>query len=390
VSCSFAEAAVTAFGESSTSEDSGANGIVFAVNTLGCAHGQVRIGYLKGARDVFLHGPAVHSNIFEGVDTDQQGCTGASRSEGSVGALGINAAGLPGSDDAFPQALGVWLADSKDDHGECEAREVSVEALGVWLESPINRPDVRWTNGTGNGVALPLGATQGDGRPAVIAVNTENAEGYFVAYGAAGGGIALHYVPRFAEPERYDFEATEPRVTDALMAGFSTVVAEGAEADEVSLTLLEKEDGELELGIAWLEGACGQPRSVKLRRVLVDVASTALEEKPSVVVAEEASQVRPSAFALESGLVTSRFEHEGKKLKDTSGYLVTWMNPDGAVELARVLNETGAVLGDPITVSDIAVDAPLLYGVSGAGRPRVALYSDAGEVFSGPATCVAK
>jgi hypothetical protein len=390
--CSFAEAAVTAFGESTTSEDSGARGVVFAVNTDGCAHGQVRVGYLKGERDVLLHGPAAHSNIFEGVDIDDQGCTGASRGDGPVGAVGINAAGLPATEDAFPQALGVWLADSKDDHGSCEAREVSVEALGVWLESSGNREDVRWTNGTGDGVPLPLGVTRGDGRPAVIAVNTEDAEGYFVAYGAADGGIALHYVPRFAEPEPYVHMATEARVTDALMAGFSASLADGAEADEVSLTLLEKEDGALELGVAWLEGACDAVRSVKLERVLVDVGSGDVTEEPSVVVAEEASRVRPAVVAVESGFVTARFEHDGEKVTDESGYLVAWTGPNGAVELARVLNATGAPLGEPVLVSDVALDAPLLYGtgLSGGGSPRLALYSDAGEVFSGPATCVAK
>jgi hypothetical protein len=390
--CSFAEAAVTAFGESTTSEDSGARGVVFAVNTDGCAHGQVRVGYLKGERDVLLHGPAVHSNIFEGVDVDDQGCTGASRSDGSVGALGINVAGLPGSNDTFPQALGVWLADSKHGHDSCEAREVSVEALGVWLESSGNREDVRWTNATGDGVALPLGVTRGDGRPAVIAVNTEDAVGYFVAYGAAEGGIALHFVPRFDEPEPYVHMATEPRVTDALMAGFSASLADGTEADEVSLTLLEREDGELELGVAWLEGACDAARSVKLERVLVDVASGDVTEESSVVVAEEASRMRPAAIAVDRGFVTARFEHDGEELTDESGYLVAWTRPNGAVELARVLNATGALLGDPVEVSDVALNAPLLYGagLSGGGRPRLALYSDAGEVFSGPATCVAK
>ncbi len=389
--CSFAEAVVTSFGESTASEDSGAGGIVFAVNTDGCAHGQVRVGYLKGEQYVVLHGPAVHSNIFEGVDVDEQGCTGESRSDGAVGALGINAAGLPGTADSFPQALGVWLADSND-RDECEAREVSVEALGVWLESGTNGGDVRWTNGTGNGVGLSLGATRGDGRPAVVAVNTEGAEGYLVAYGAAAGGIALHFVPRFDDPEQYSFEATEPRMTDKLMAGFSAVLAEGAEADEVSLTVLEKDDGELELGVTWLEGACGAARSVKLERVHLDVDSSDLTEGSSVVVAEEGSRVRPTAVAVESDFVTARFEHDGEKLTDRSGYLVAWKSAEGAVELARVLNETASVLGEPVEVSDVAVDAPLLYGsgLDGSGRPRVALYSDAGEVFSGPATCVAK
>ncbi len=389
--CSFAEAVVTSFGESTASEDSGAGGIVFAINQDGCAHGQVRIGYLKGEQYVLLHGPAVHSNIFEGVDIDEQGCTGKSRSAGPVGALGINAAGLPGSADTFPQALGVWLADSKD-RDECEAREASVEALGVWLESGTNGGDVRWTNGTGNGVGLSLGATRGEGRPAVVAVQTDGAEGYLVAYGAAGGGIALHFVPRFDDPETYSFEATEPRTTGQLTAGFSAVVAEGAEADEVALTVLEKDDGVLELGVTWLEGPCGVARSVKLERVLLDARSSDITEEPSVVVAEEASRVRPSAVAVESDFVTARFEHDGEKLTDRSGYLVAWTRPNGAVELARVLNETASVLGDPVEVSDVAVDAPLLYGSGrgGSGRPRVALYSDAGEVLSGSATCVAK
>ncbi len=382
--CSFAEAAVASLGEEGLADIGAARGIVFAINTLGCAHGQVRVGYLRGERDVLLHGPAVHSNLFEGVDLTAQGCTGESRASGVIGAAGLAAAGLSGTKSRFPQALGVWLAESKDEHGACRERAVSVEALGVWLESTDNREGVRWTNGTGNGLPLTLGVTRGEGRPAVVALQRKSGAGYFVAYGAAEGGVALHFVPRFVEPKPYSFTATEPRNTAELGAGFSSLVFEGARADEVSLTLREAGvDGAVELGVVWLDGTCGATRAVRLGRVTVNVETGEVLEGSVVSVATAASRHRPSAVATEQGFVTEQFK--GKPTpRELGGYLVAWTGVDQSVRLARVSDATGDVLGLPTQVFDAALAAPLLYD---SARPRLAAYSDVGEVISGDVTC---
>ncbi len=387
--CSFAEVAATAFGERAGEESEGTNtgrSVVVAVNTMGCAHGQVRIGYSNGNEDVLLHGPAVHSNLFEGVDVDDDGCTGGSRDGAKRGARGVNVAGLAADEGReFPQALSGWLADSQSEHVTCGGSEVAVEVLGVWLESTSNREDVFWTNGTNDGRPEALGTTVGDGRPSVLAVDGKQGAGYFVAYGAAEGGIALHFVPAFASPPEYSFTATDARTTEPLGAAFSTVVAEGAQADHVALSVkaASLEADALELGVTWLDGDCAGERAVMFEKIAVVLDDVLVDESDPVTIAETLGDHAPSSAFVTTPLVSAAYANDHGE-SESGGVVVAWSADDGVTSMSRLWGTPLTPLGDSVEIADGAVGGPLLWGTSSTA---LAVYTDGGEVLSGPAVC---
>jgi len=378
----------------------GTDWIVASVSTEGCAQGQLKVGYTEGQDGVVvLRGPEQHSNLYLGVDLEGA-CTGASRNDGTVGVARPSVAG-GASAGALPQALVAFLADDVR-RDPCGGSVVDVEVLGAWLESVPNRMGLKWTNGTNDGVPERVGSTTGGGRPALARYSAEARQGYVLAYGCAEGGVALHFIPAFADPPEYVFgDANTVRPTDGLAPPEAIVVAEShSGADQVALSVSPGSDPDrVRVGIAWREGC--EAGSVSVWMVAgeysPDSGSLVANDPVELTHTGGTGSSGPAVVYVESGFVMPGFIRDERTADDvtTGGWVVAWVEEsDGASALraVRVLALDGQPVDEEpwlLQSRDAAIVVPGLYARSGGEQLGFAYYDEAGsEMVEGVALCV--
>lgn len=347
-SCNFTEAVAAS---------SGGNFIVAAIDTEGCNAGLLRVGHLEG-HELVLRRPPEHSNIAYGVDSDGN-CTGASRASGTLGVAHPAIAAREPEDD-YPQALVSFSAWSQD-NGGCGDVTADVEILGIFRESIPNNPKIRWTSGTNNGVPQVIGQTRGGGRPAVLATDADAAPGYLVGYGAAGGGLALHFVKEFPFRNNNDEyvlatpHTTAIRATAPLDLGVSNVLFEGREVDHVALIEVVADD-HLRLGVAWIEEPCRPGRKLHFAEAKYFWESRKFEagEALEVDTLSSAPTAPPALSYVEEGFVMPGYESpetgDRATASNSGGFVIAWAD-DGVLYTRRVLNLDQRLLDEePIEV----------------------------------------
>lgn len=383
-SCNFTEVVAAA---------SGGNFIVAAIDTEGCNDGLLRVGHVEG-RDVVLRRPPEHSNIAYGVASDGS-CTGASRASGSLGvARPAIAARTPEGD--YPQALASFIA-APQDRDACANSANDVEVLGIFREAIPNNPKIRWTSGTNDGVPQVIGQTRGDGRPVVLATAAEAAPGYLVAYGAANGGLALHFIEEFpfSPNQRYVLatpRTTELRATAPLELGPATVLFEDRDVDHVALTQVVADD-HLRLGAAWVEGACSSKRTLYFAEASYFWERDEFRAGEPLSVAKLSSppSAPPTLSYVESGFVMPSYESpetgERAKASNSGGFVIAW-GDDGVLQARRVLDLDHRLLDEePIEVHQTEGPlTPLLFHA--AERTRFAVFEHASNTLQvGEVSC---
>lgn len=384
--CNFTEAVAAS---------AGGDFIVAAVDTEGCDKGLLRVGHLED-HAVVLRRPPEHSNIAYGVDSDGK-CTGASRASGTLGvARPAIAARAPDGD--FPQALVSFSATPRES-GACPEAPSDVEVLGIFRESIDNKPEIRWTSGTNDGIPQVIGQTSGGGRSVVLASDAEAAPGYFVAYGAAGGGLALHFVPEFSfgTNERYQLatpHTTAIRATAPLALGSSRVLFSDRDVDYVALTQVVSDD-HIRLGVAWVEGACRSETELSFAEVSYSWADDDGEFEAGdvldVATLEQEPAGPPTLSYVEAGFVMPGYEspESGDRATTSSGggFVIAWA--DGDILYARRILDLDEQLLDeaPIEVleGDGSLSAQLFYA---AEQTRFAAFDHASSMLQvGEVSC---
>ncbi|MEO7032614.1 MAG: hypothetical protein ABI548_02205 [Polyangiaceae bacterium] len=224
--------------------------VVASINTDGCAAGQVRVGLSdidSAPFDVWLgkrdgEPSEDPDTIGFGVDIDEQGCTGASRSADATG-MPVHGATRPavaslGTEAGGKGALLLWLA-APANISNAPTDSIPVEALGLVV--PTDQP--LWLNGMNQGRPTELGMSTTVSAPAVVALKSASEPGkYLVAFPAeqeAKPGIQLLTV-----------RSDEAKLPKLLVEPLVFLAARAA--DQVSLTLGNTERAEV--GVAWRTG----------------------------------------------------------------------------------------------------------------------------------------
>lgn len=345
-SCNFTEAVAAA---------AGSDFIVAAIDTEGCNDGLLRVGHLEG-REVVLRRPPEHSNIAYGVDSDGN-CTGASRASGTLGvARPAIAARQPERD--YPQALVSFVA-APQDSDVCAGAPSDVEVLGIFRESIPNNSKIRWTTGTNDGVPQVIGQTAGGGRPVVLATDANAARGYLVAYGAAGGGLALHFIKEFSFNPNEDYvlatpHTTEIRSTAPLELDAAQVLFEDRDVDHVALTEVAAGDNGLRLGLAWVEDACSSGRTLHFAEARYEDGEFEVEEPLTVAELSSRPTAAPTLSYVEQGFVLPDYESpetgDRATTSNSGGFVIAWAD-EGVLYARRILDLDQRLLDEePIEV----------------------------------------
>ncbi len=298
-------------------------------------------------RNVLFAGDVSRSTSFRGLDpiTDSGDCTGLSRPDGEpLGLRGVVMAALPaGGDRLRPQALVAWLVGQ-------DAGPSAVEVIGIW-EEEFSGPF--WVNATGDGIQQRLdSAAAGDVAPVVMPWTGDRA-GYLVAYGAAGGGIALRFVPAFAD----DDEVLRPaghtpigpgvstrRATDPIAdLGAEVILETSGEASGVQLVVGRASSGGAQLGLAWADDD-----GVRFSVVDFDAAAGSFEGFAPQAVASGAAEEIALGYT-PAGLVLPGFASGGAVADESStgGYVVAW-RAGGTTSGARFAELDGARVGPDV------------------------------------------
>jgi hypothetical protein len=359
--------------------------LVATVNTVGCAAGQLRLGYfeLGGDPAVIVRGPLRRSNSYLGVDVGPGGaCTGWSRiDEGFFVGIARPAMAILEADGHVPQALIAWIGDhnERNEGGDMRA---PVEVIGAFLESSDYGGGFGWVTATGEATPEVLGTSRGGGRPGIAALP---GAGYLVGYGGEDGELALHFVPAPADPPPYDGytccrgddDRDECRDVELVcwgsedrtgletgpiegILGFEPVAPGfGGRVDHVSVSVGGVDEGSVELGVAWLERYGTSEASIVFRRLRLrarDGRPVAMDQvgPPERLAGPLSSDGRlgPPALAyVSSGVVVEDFERGGRRATESElgGWVVAWdEGPDGAGRVVgtRVLALDGRVLDE--------------------------------------------
>jgi hypothetical protein len=357
---------------------------VAAINTVGCAAGQLRLGYLdlSGPPEVVVRGPLRRSSCYLGVDLTEDGaCTGGSRSGDSTSGVARPAVAVIDRDGRSPQALIAWIGDHAR-RDECGGEPAPVEVIGAFIETSSYGGGFGWVTATGEGAPQALGHTVGGGRPAVAALADA---GYVVGYGDDEGNLALHFVPAPDDPPSYDgTTCCGPDDHEGECSGIELICSGvddrtgletgpiegivslgpvgpglGGTVDHVAISFGAIDPDAVEVGLAWLEGCGTGEESIVFRRLVLDA-----RDRVPVAVAETGPAERlvgplpasrgvgPPALAYtRSGFVVEGFERDGRSATESElgGWVVAWdEGPDGAGRVvgARMLALDGRAIDE--------------------------------------------
>ncbi len=323
----------------------------------GCG-GLLRVGYFTEnmtdgrndpGRRVLYRGDFTRSTSFRGVDivSNEGGdCTGHSRPDGEP--LGVRSVALaalpanPGAGRQRAQALVAFLAGP-------DVAPSRVEVIGLWQETFSG---ALWVNATGNGVQQPLDTlASGESRPAIVAWRGDD-EGYLLAYGADGGGIAIRFIPAFPDDDEVSSAgttpilpgATEPRATEPIAdLGVELILPTSGVATNVTLVIGRGDGAGAELALAWQDD-----EGVRFSTLGFDANAPRFAQFEPQMVASGAADEIALAYA-PSGLVLPGFERGGAQADGSSsgGYLIAW-RAGGAVSGARFAELDGARVGPDV------------------------------------------
>lgn len=382
-----------------------------AVQT-GCGN-LLRVGYFEevmGAaagspgRNLLFRGTVHRSTSFRGidrVDTTVGRCTGRSRAPGEpLGAVLPSIAALPQNvahGRRRPQALVASLVPAA-------TGGKPVEVIGIWNEEFSG---VEWVNASGDGIPQRLeSASVGDVRPIVLAFEGTSAStaGYIVAYGVAGGDIAIRFVRPLADPEEVIAASpfttpippgtTAQRTSEPIMElGTEQLLETDGDASGVSLVIGRIGGGTAQLGLAWRDA-----QGLQFRALVLDPEAGTFDDSAAVQqVASGAADEIALAYTPDA-VVLPGFARGGATADEasTGGYLIAW-RAGATTRGARIAELDGELIGG---VAELGGDLRRLHVYVGsvendAGSQRSAprlMYHDAGaeefrvQAFCGPAS----
>ncbi|HET9929068.1 MAG TPA: hypothetical protein VFQ35_00190 [Polyangiaceae bacterium] len=349
-----------------------------AINTLGCAAGQVRLAIGERSDPFSLLvdkspeslSPA-ESNLALGVDTDEKDrCTGASRAADAEGvvargatrpAIAVNstASGASG-------ALALWLAAPRDANQSsvsgCASHDpITVEGIGVFV--PLGEPP--WLQGTDGGKPTSFGTTTSLSTPAVLALGESQGGGdYLVAFaGERDSRPGIVFVRAHVQGAHLSVSL------DPLF------IADDA-PEQVTLSLAGTHAGQTEIGVAWSSG-CGAGRMLRFTTRALETAASGRE-----IAAFAAPNLASSAQLLhfDTGFATSA---------PTGGWALTWLDAPAtgpsSVRFARIRDTTLQKLND-VTLRTGAVGVPLMFPGGDSGV-RFVFVHDVNRIVSAPGWC---
>jgi hypothetical protein len=328
------------------------NLVYAAVNTLGCARGQLRVG-LATANDPFriwLGSSEVgeddpRSNIEVGVDVGSSNgrCSGDSVPDEEQQAVGARSPAVAVLE-AYPGGAGAlvsWLAASFDlPVASCSSTvDVPVQALGVMVPEDARNEDERWLVGSDKGLPASIGRSSSLQPPAVVGLAAEGDTGrYLVAFPSNNkddeNGVALVFVT----------------VKGAQLSFTEAPFIVAAHADFVGLG--QGENGG-ELALAWRSGCDAKSQ---LMLALLTVEGSSLKVWKTFLLATGNIVSAPRLLHASDG-----FRTRGNR----GGWYVAWseqLRPGvGRSRLARVADAPSPTPAEVFTVTSGALGFPLLF-----------------------------
>jgi hypothetical protein len=378
----------------------------------GCGN-VLRVGYFEevmGAatgspgRNLLFRGTVHRSTSFRGVDrvhTDGGACTGRSRADGEpLGAVLPSIAALPQNvmhGRRRPQALVASLVPAA-------TGGKPVELIGIWNEQFSG---VEWVNASNDGIPQRLeSAAVGDVRPIVLAFEGTSAStaGYIVAYGVAGGDIAVRFVRPLADPEEVIMVdpyttpiaagATAQRTSEPLMAlGTEQLLETDGDASGVSLVIGRVGADSAQLGLAWRDA-----QGLRFRALVLDPEAGTFDDSAAVQQVASGAADELALGYTPDAVVLPGFERGGATADEasTGGYLLAW-RAGTTTRGARIAELDGELIGG---VAELGGDLRRLHVYVGsvendAGSQRSVprlMHHDAGaeefrvQAFCGPAS----
>lgn len=119
-----------------------------------------------------------------------------------------------------PQAL-VGFVSGAVGAPACGEVAADIAVLPTFLEE-VEPADFAWVTTAGEARSLVLGRTLGNSAPALAAMPDRDSPGTLVGFGAATGGVALHYVPRATKPQAVVGNSCNDTEPQRLVAGANT------------------------------------------------------------------------------------------------------------------------------------------------------------------------
>ncbi len=396
--------------------------ILAAVNTAGCAAGNIRVGVVAaGGATADQLGPAMRSTMANGVATSTYttypgmmgtartgACTGENIPRMPAGATRPTLTALGdavGAASTEPQALLVWRGRPGGD--ACASPDAPIEAMAVWVETgSAGGNELVWANGSGTGRPSNIGTARGDAPVAVRAIAMPR--GWIVAYPTPANDIALRFVAvvntasitPIPPASVADGAAQSTRITpDLQVTNLGTIRRAGAmSVDAVGLALADPGSPQ-RAAVVWQEGCGGSTSSVYFSRVEFDPmrADSATHSNAVSLGSNRASA--PAIAYSTTGFVAAGFARGGMTTAPNSdgGWLCAWLEGSvGARELAfqRVLELDGQLLDaqptrpGPSTGMDV-LGVSIGSGPSLGGSPLVFVAQTRGQLLQGRALCAA-
>lgn len=372
-SCRIAEAATAPTGM-------GDERFALVIDREGCGSGRLRMGLLStmdGVAAFDAPGPLARSNVFSVVDRREDSCTGASRAP--TFERGVARPAIAASIAQPQSALAAWIG-AGFDRGRCGGSAAPIEALGLTRATSAMRAGLFASNApTGAPVPAVLGATQGGGAPAVLALASG---GWLVAFGDETGALQLRRVSELAAVPplpttmegAIDYTTTAVRPTQPLTVSAPTVLrsSSGAPVDHVALAQVP-EGARTIIAASWVEGCGAASGSVQLATLAL--ADGALSELARVAVASNVDASSTSVLPLRARVTDPVHPRAGT---ERGGWLVAY-EASGQLYARRVGSAPFELL-DPrapaLGVVTAGRRAPLLTA-SPSGTATITWFSDA-------------
>jgi len=342
--------------------DGGGDWFAAAVNTAGCAAGDLRVGYLRTtgpqAGGFIAAGPRARGAAHQGFGP-------------CVGAMGVRVSRLR-ERTTIPRALVGWNARDRV-ASRCGA-VAPVELIGLYLEGASGA--IPWVNTTQAGSSQRLGMTASDSPPAIASYHRAGEDlgfGWFTAWGGEDVAVHLRYVPRFEDAPAFSaaLPPETPRASPALdLSGTEVRVTTTGTPQSVGLAVGESRPDGVALGLSWIDG-CEQGRVWFARVRFVPGAGTFQADVPVAMSAGMGAS--PAIRWLEDGFVTGNFSVGSERAGEGStgrrgGWLVTWVEGNRIMG-RRVGALSSTPLDDaPVVLREGAGVGPLVLGASGDGR----------------------
>lgn len=366
------------------------------VTTSQCAKGRLLIGHSPDptagdAVSVVLRAPVDGvSNSLAGIDVGDGQCTGASRpgcldGEGSCGAGRPRISTIPSAipstsvEQRVAEGLVAWVGDTVE-RDQCGGAVAPVEAVVAHLQRLVDPTEHFWVTASGDSIPETLGETRGGGIPAIARWMTR---GWIAAFGNAEGDVELVWIPSQPRPPTSTSGDPVPPLSGVTSLG--QIDADGA--DHVSLSIGSMGEGELELGLTWLEGCGTDAQRIVFARASSTVSGMELTSARPLgdsVILEAASSLGPPALGyLRLGFLVPGTQRGDQTVTESTsgGWAALWRRDSGRVVGVRIAAIDGAPLEEPVALAG-GGDQPF---VTESGR--FVFRGERGVLLSGDVLC---